>query len=138
MTGNVFLESQISNLKSQKIPVSGPQQPLQNPFAALSSEGLPEGVLPPPSAPAREPAPARRPRVVLRREKSQRGGKTVTIISQIPTHLSPPEIENLCREARKALGCGGTVEGREIELQGDQPDRVRSYLEKQGFQVGGV
>jgi translation initiation factor 1 len=119
-----------------KIPVSGPQQPLQNPFAALSSEGLPEGAV----APAPEPprGQAKRPRVVLRREKSQRGGKTVTVISQIPTHLSPPEIENLCREARKALGCGGTVEGREIELQGDQPERVRAYLEKRGYQVGGV
>ncbi|HRJ72612.1 MAG TPA: translation initiation factor [Terrimicrobiaceae bacterium] len=125
-------------MKSPKIPVSGLQQPLQNPFAALSSEGLPEGTCPAPPAPARESAPAKRPRVVLRREKSQRGGKTVTIVSQIPTHFSPPEIENLCREARKALGCGGTVEGREIELQGDQPERVRAYLEKRGFQVGGV
>ena len=125
-------------MKSSKIPVSGPQPPLQNPFAALSSEGLPEGAAAPAPDPGPTRAPTKRPRVVLRREKSQRGGKTVTVISQIPTHLSPPEIETLCREARKALGCGGTVEGREIELQGDQPDRVRAYLEKRGYQVGGV
>lgn len=75
--------------------------------------------------------------MVLRREKSNRGGKTVVVIGQLPTHLSPPELENFCRDARKALGCGGSLQGREIELQGDQPDRVRIYLEKQGFAVVG-
>lgn len=121
---------------SKKIPVSAPQQPLQNPFANLSSDGLPEGCLTPP-APAAAPAAKKPPRVVLRREKSNRGGKTVVVISQLPTHLSPPELENFCRDARKALGCGGNVHGREIELQGDQPDRVRHYLEKQGYAVVG-
>jgi len=117
----------------KKIPVSAPQPPLQSPFAALSSEGLPEGEsTPPPPIPAK-----RRHRVVLRREKSNRGGKTVVIISQLPTHLSPPEIENLARTARKALGCGGSVQEREIELQGDQPQTVRQYFEKLGYEVAG-
>lgn len=120
---------------SKKIPVSAPQQPLQNPFASLSSEGLPEGSLTPP--PAADPAAKKKHRVVIRREKSNRGGKTVVVISQLPTHLSPPELENFCRDARKALGCGGNVHGREIELQGDQADRVRQYLEKQGYTVAG-
>ncbi len=124
---------------SKKVPVSGPQAPLQNPFAALSSEGLPEGAIAE-SAPVAPSAPVgkKKPRIVLRREKSQRGGKTVVVVSQLPTHLSPPEIENLCRTARKGLGCGGTVQNREIELQGDQVDRVRAFFEKEGFTVGGV
>lgn len=122
---------------SKKVPVSAPQAPLQNPFAGLSSDGLPEGEITPPPNPA-PAAKARRHRIVLRREKSQRGGKTVVVVSQLPTHLSPPEIENLTRAARKALGCGGCVSGREIELQGDQPDRVRAYFERQGYDVGGV
>ncbi len=121
---------------SKKIPVSGPQAPMQNPFSALSSAGLPEGTPVTPEAPA--PGAKKKPRVVLRREKSQRGGKTVVVVSQLPTHLSPPEIENLCRAARKGLGCGGTVADREIELQGDQVDRVRAFFEKEGFSVGGV
>ncbi len=75
--------------------------------------------------------------MVIRREKSQRGGKTVVVVSQIPTHLSPPEIENLLKKAKKSLGCGGTIAGREVELQGDQPDRVRQFLEGQGFSVAG-
>ncbi len=102
--------------------------------------GLPEGpaedIVPPQTEVA-----AKKPkvhRIVLRREKARRGGKTVVVVSQLPTHLSPPELENLCRDARKSLGCGGTLEGREIELQGDQPDRVRTFFEKLGYQVGGV
>jgi translation initiation factor 1 len=117
---------------SKKIPISVPQQPLQSPFSELSSEGLPEG-------PA-NPAPSvvkRKQCIVLRREKSQRGGKTVIVVSQLPTHLSPPEIENISRAARKALGCGGSVQGREIEIQGDQAKRVRRHFEEQGYEVAG-
>lgn len=120
---------------SKKIPVSAPQAPLQSPFAALDSTGLPEGSV---IEPAKPEAPARKKhRIVLRREKSNRGGKTVVVVGQLPTHLSPPELENLCRDARKSLGCGGTLQGREIELQGDQPDRVRLFFEKLGYQVVG-
>jgi len=123
---------------SKKIPVSAPQTPLQSPFAALDSTGLPEGSLAEEKSKLdNRKSKISRHRVVLRREKSNRGGKTVVVVSQLPTHLSPPELENLCRDARKGLGCGGTLQGREIELQGDQPDRVRAYFEKLGYTVVG-
>ena len=115
--------------------MSGNQSPLQNPFAALDIQGRPD--VPVASLEA-TPEKKKRHRIILRREKSQRGGKTVVVVSQLPTHLSPPELENLAKAARKALGCGGHVVGREIEIQGDQADRVRAYFEKEGFQVGGV
>ena len=93
---------------SKKIPVSAPQPPLQSPFAALESAGLPEG---PPQPPRHRPQ--KKARIVLRREKAQRGGKTeVIVVSELPTHLSPPEIAALGREARKVLGCGGSVRGK--------------------------
>lgn len=125
---------------SKKIPVSAPQQPLQSPFAALDSTGLPAGPASVEESKIQNPKskiPRPRHRVVLRREKSHRGGKTVVVVSQLPTHLSPPELENLCRDSRKSLGCGGTLQGREIELQGDQPGRVRAYFEKLGYLVVG-
>lgn len=96
-------------------------------------EGLPEGV-----ETTRPAPPQKRHRIVLRREKSNRGGKTVVVASQFPTHLSPPEIENLLRDARKALGCGGTLNGREMEIQGDQPERVRAFFTRRGYDVSGV
>jgi translation initiation factor 1 len=117
---------------SRKIPTSAPQQPLQSPFSTLSKAGLPEG-------PEGSLASKRKEklRVVLRRETAQRGGKIVVVISQIPTHLSPPEIKQLSRAVRQSLGCGGCVRGREIEVQGDQAERVRCYFEALGYEVVG-
>lgn len=117
---------------SKKVPVSISQQPLQSPFLALSSEGLREGAENPSTSLAKK-----QPRIVLRREKSQRGGKTVIVVSQLPTHLSGPEIERLAREVRRALATGGSVQEREIEIQGDQAARVRRYFENLGYEVAG-
>jgi translation initiation factor 1 len=87
---------------NKRIAISVPQQPLQSPFLALSSEGLPEGTADP--APSVEKG---KPRIILRREKSRRGGKTVIIVSQLPSDLAPPEIERLARDARRRLASGG-------------------------------
>lgn len=122
---------------SKKVPVSSEQKTLQqSPFASLDLSGLPDGPVEPIRPIAEKPA-KKAHRLVLRREKSNRGGKTVVVVSQLPTHLSPPELENLCRDARKSLGCGGALNGREIEIQGDQADRVRAYFEKLGYALVG-
>jgi translation initiation factor 1 len=122
---------------NKRISISLPQQPLQSPFLALSSEGLPDGPAHALGSAEGKKEPAKKPRIVLRREKSQRGGKTVIVVGQLPTHLSATEIEKLSRDSRKALGCGGCVRGREIELQGDQADRVRRYFEELSYEVAG-
>lgn len=120
-------------MKKSKVPVSAPQTGLQNPFAGLEMSGLPEG---PASAP--EPEPALHGRVVLRREKSGRGGKTVIVVSDFDLRIQPAQIEDLARAARQHCGCGGTVHGREIELQGDNVPRVRAFFQGAGFRVAGV
>ena len=124
-------------VSSKKIPVSESQQPLAaNPFAALRSEGLPPGE---DQSEIRNPKSKIAPgRVVLRREKSQRGGKTVVVVGDFATHFSVVELETLARRAKRACGCGGTVAGREIELQGDDPAGVRHFFETEGFRVDGV
>jgi translation initiation factor 1 len=119
-----------------RIDTSGHQAALQSPFAALQLEGLPEG--PAQSiAPTSEP-PRKNGRVILRREKAQRSGKTVVIVSGFEPHHTETHIEHLAKEARQACGCGGTVRDREIELQGDNPQKVRAFFEKSGFRVAGV
>ena len=115
---------------NKRLPISAPQQPLQSPFLTLSKEGLPAGSDP-------LPAPLRKARIVLRRERSRRAGKTVIVVSQLPLHLSLSEIEKLSRNARKALGCGGCVQNREIELQGDQAEKVRRHFEELSYEVAG-
>lgn len=122
---------------AKKIPVSQSQQPLAaNPFAALELSGLPEG---PAESTTPNPKSKISPgRIVLRREKSQRGGKTVVVVGDFAAHWSAEEIMELARRAKQFCGCGGTVAGREIELQGDDPARVRRFFEGEGFRVAGV
>jgi translation initiation factor 1 len=76
-------------------------------------------------------------RVVLRRETAHRGGKTVIVVDQFATHLPLSVIETVAKKIRMTCGCGGSVKGRTIELQGDQADRVRAVLEQEGFKVAG-
>jgi translation initiation factor 1 len=77
-------------------------------------------------------------RVVLRRETAHREGKTVIVVDQFATHLPFSLIETLAKKIRVSCGCGGSVKGRTIEIQGDQPARIRAVLEREGFKVGGV
>ena len=117
---------------SKKIPISAPQQPLQSPFSTLRSVGLPE--VPADSALL---SAKKKFRIVLRRERAQRGGKTVIVVSQLPPHLSILELEELARGVRRHLACGGAVRGREIEIQGDQAERVRRYFQDLAYEVVG-
>lgn len=77
-------------------------------------------------------------RVILQREKAQRGGKTVIVIKDFAPHLPLSVIETVAKRVRSTCGCGGTVKGRCVEIQGDQASRVRVVLEAEGFEVAGV
>ena len=77
-------------------------------------------------------------RVVLRKEKAHRGGKTVIVVDDFATHLPASVIEAVAKKLRAGCGCGGTVKERRIEVQGDQPARIRAILEAEGFEVAGV
>lgn len=120
----------------KRIDVSGRQEALQNPFAALELQGLPSA--PQVASGDKPPPPMAMGRVVLRREKSGRGGKTVVVADGFGDHLGDRAIAELGREARQVCGCGGTVRGRAIELQGDFPAKVRAFFESKGFRVAGV
>jgi translation initiation factor 1 len=73
-----------------------------------------------------------------RRPPPHRGGKVVVVVDDFATHLPMSVIEKLAKKLRAACGCGGTCRGRAIELQGDQPAKVRELLEAEGFKVAGV
>lgn len=83
---------------------------------------------------ADEPVPVR---VVakLRVEKAGRGGKTVTVVYDLPRNAE--FLKNLCQELKRACGAGGTVQDRAVEIQGDLRDRIRELLLKKGFGVKG-
>ena len=117
----------------------------QSPFAGMDTAfaGLSVPVAPDAGpADVASPTPAvpawKMGRVVLRRERAHRGGKTVIVVDDFATHLPLSVIETVARKVRATCGCGGTIKGRQIEIQGDQPAKVRAALEAEGFAVAGV
>jgi len=104
-------------------------------LSALDVSGLRPGTEAQASSP--DPRPRPRGRAVLRRETAHRGGKAVIVVHGFEDTLGEEEIRELGSRLRKAVGCGGTVAGREIEIQGDQADKVRAFLENEGFRVAG-
>ena len=98
-----------------------------NPFAGLSSEGLPPGK---PSRPAS--VPKSRGRVDIIRQSAHRGGKTVTVITNF-TGIGLQEKQVLAKAMQKACGTGGTVKEGRIEIQGDKREEVAAILTAAGF-----
>ena len=81
-----------------------------------------------------EPLPAR---IVakLRIEKSGRGGKTVTVVYDLPRNRA--FLQALASELKRACGAGGTAVENTVEIQGDLRDRIRAALVKKGWTVKG-
>lgn len=110
---------------------------LNNPFAALAARSAPATVdVPDAATPAATPQPspahavATPAKAVVRYERKGRGGKAVTVIAQLG--VPAQRLDELCAEARKKLGCGGTVEDVDIVLQGDQRERAAAWLQALG------
>ena len=85
---------------------------------------------PPAPQPVRGIDLAKAGKIVVRRERKGRGGKTVTLISGI--ERPPAQLDEIARAMRKALGCGSTVEGNLIILQGDIVPRAQAWLQEHG------
>jgi translation initiation factor 1 len=115
------------------------EKPFHNPFGAL---GALRDTLPPAPAqpePPAAPAPvsaAKAPtgrtyaRAVVRMERSGRGGKEATVIEQL--QLTAREREAWLKALKSSLGCGGSIEGDSIMLQGDQRERLKRVLADRG------
>jgi translation initiation factor 1 len=117
--------------KPGKPPAAPPAVPFHRPFSALAGK---LGDLPPGPAPAAAPDAAPRAvvpaRAVVRMERAGRGGRTVTVVEKLG--LPPAELEEWVGGLKRALGCGGAVEGESLVLQGDVRDRVADWLLKRG------
>ncbi len=62
-----------------------------------------------------------------------RKGKVVTIVSGL--QHNPDTVEDIARLLKQYCGAGGTVKGREIEIQGDQRKRVAEKLAQLNYVV---
>jgi translation initiation factor 1 len=63
-------------------------------------------------------------------ERSGRGGKEATVIEQL--QLTARERESWLKALKSSLGCGGSIEGDSIMLQGDQRERLKRVLADRG------
>lgn len=66
-------------------------------------------------------------------ERKGRAGKTATIVSGFT--IDDDEIESLASEMKRRLGCGGSVRGGEILVQGDRRQAVLDFLLSKGFKA---
>lgn len=70
------------------------------------------------------------PRAVVRIERSGRGGKEVTVVEHL--ELPAAQLEVWLKALKGALGCGGSVEGPSLVLQGDHRKRLAALLAERG------
>jgi translation initiation factor 1 len=114
---------------SRKKPDPPGEPPFHAPFAGLAGlrsalPSAPSVTMPPPAASS---APRR---AVVRYERKGRGGKEATVIEQLG--LNPADRASWLQQLKQAFGCGGTLEGEALVLQGDQRLRAREWLALRG------
>ncbi len=120
-----------------RINTKASSEPLaSNPFGGLGDLESRLPVRPPLSSgeavsgPVTKKKPAMR--LEVRREKSGRGGKTVTTIGGVAS-LDQKRRVALLRDLKTRCGTGGTDRGTSIEIQGDQRETVMEFLRGAGF-----
>ena len=119
--------------KKQRIATDAATELRTNPFAILDLGPLREGPSVPPASttPKKEPAE----RLLLRRSTAHRGGKTVLVLGGFSPAWNATKLESLLHDLKTALGCGGKIEARTLELQGELADRLTPLLEARGFTI---
>ena len=125
--------------KKQRLPTESLEKFGSNPFGELNSEGL--NSLPLLSREvekskvifSKSEQLGRGERLEVRREKSGRGGKTVTTVCGFPPHISQDEFGRMLRGLKSRLGTGGGWRDNQMEIQGDQRDVVCDWLSAMGF-----
>lgn len=105
-----------------------------NPFGGLDSSALPPATpeLSKPDTGVSKEKKKPGMRVEIRREKSGRGGKTVTTLRGLRT-LDRRSRENLLLELKKKLATGGVPIDDGFQLQGDCREKAEEYLFEKGF-----
>ncbi|HET9959922.1 MAG TPA: YwbE family protein [Polyangiaceae bacterium] len=113
-------------------PDSGLAPLTHNPFAKLAASQSPT----PPGTPAavaavaakappQERARERTRAITARLETRGRSGKVITRIAGLPT----PALALIASRLRQALGCGGSLEGEDLILQGSLAERATAWLQ---------
>ena len=71
--------------------------------------------------------------VRIQRQIKGRKGRGVCIISGLD--MQDAELKLLAAQLKKVCGCGGSVKSGTIEIQGDNREKIKMFLTKQGYNV---
>jgi translation initiation factor 1 len=69
----------------------------------------------------------------LHRDSKGRGGKAVTLVKNLT--LAEDDMKALAKKLKAACGSGGTVKDGQIEIQGEQRERIAEFLRELGYKV---
>jgi len=125
--------------KKQRLPTESKEEFGSNPFEELDSSGLDfipsksKGVGKPKLEVPVSETLGRGERLEVRREKSGRGGKTVTTVRGFPSHISQDNLRRMLKGLKSRLGTGGGWRNDQLEIQGDQREVVCDWLTAMGF-----
>lgn len=122
--------------KSKRVSTGESENSLSaNPFAGLDLGGLPEAkTVVPKKAASTESKKKSRGRVDVSRQKTGRGGKTVTVATGF-IGIAIEEKAALAKALQKRCGVGGGVKQGNLEIQGDKREEMKAALEAAGFRV---
>lgn len=71
--------------------------------------------------------------VRIQRETKGRKGKGVCVVTGLD--MEDAELKLLAAQLKKICGCGGAIKDGSIEIQGDNRDKIKEFLMKQGHTV---
>jgi translation initiation factor 1 len=71
--------------------------------------------------------------VRIARDRKQRGGKTVTVVTGLPGDEA--KLAELAGRLKRLCGSGGTVKDGAVEVQGDHRERIAEALRTEGYTV---
>ena len=69
----------------------------------------------------------------MRLESKGRGGKSVTVIWNLPWPVE--EARAVMKSMQTQFGCGATLKGSQIELQGDRRNQVEQFFAAKGVPI---
>jgi len=71
--------------------------------------------------------------VRIQRETKGRKGKGVCVVTGLD--MEDTQLKLLAAQLKKVCGCGGSVKNGDIEIQGDNREKIKDFLTKQGHTV---
>ena len=71
-------------------------------------------------------------RLKIHKEKKGKKGKTVTIVSGFQSQ-NTSQVDKLLRKLKVYCCTGGSLTEQGIQLQGDMQDKVKFFLQKEGY-----